>query len=47
MDLIERYIPPLRSLWNETIPADGAPKGLKQAAGLSRLTSKQIWRALR
>ncbi len=28
---IERYIPPLRSLWNETIPADDTPKNFKHA----------------
>jgi ABC-type glycerol-3-phosphate transport system substrate-binding protein len=28
---IERYIPPLRSLWSETIPVDGTPKGFKPA----------------
>ncbi|MDQ3702064.1 MAG: sugar ABC transporter substrate-binding protein [Chloroflexota bacterium] len=27
---IGRYIPPLRSLWNEAIPADGMPKGFKK-----------------
>jgi multiple sugar transport system substrate-binding protein len=28
---IERYIPPLRSLWTETVPADGSPKSFKVA----------------
>jgi ABC-type glycerol-3-phosphate transport system substrate-binding protein len=28
---VERYVPPLRSLWNETLPADGTPKGFKFA----------------
>jgi ABC-type glycerol-3-phosphate transport system substrate-binding protein len=28
---IGRYIPPLRSLWNEAVPADGIPMGFKQA----------------
>jgi multiple sugar transport system substrate-binding protein len=28
---IERYVPPLKSLWNETLPADGSPMGFKQA----------------
>ncbi|HET7768029.1 MAG TPA: sugar ABC transporter substrate-binding protein [Chloroflexota bacterium] len=28
---VERYIPPLRTLWNDTIPADGSPKGFKVA----------------
>jgi multiple sugar transport system substrate-binding protein len=28
---IERYVPPLRSLWAETVPADGTPKGFKTA----------------
>ena len=28
---VERYVPPLRSLWADTLPADGLPKGFKQA----------------
>jgi len=28
---VERYVPPLRSLWAETVPADGFPKNFKAA----------------
>ncbi|HEU5318623.1 MAG TPA: sugar ABC transporter substrate-binding protein [Chloroflexota bacterium] len=28
---IGRYIPPLKSLWNEAVPTDGAPAGFKRA----------------
>jgi ABC-type glycerol-3-phosphate transport system substrate-binding protein len=28
---VERYVPPLRALWNDTVPADGTPKNFKAA----------------